>query len=110
MARAEQSIFVWLRNNSTREVGTFLAISYECIFSGTQQQTSIMSPRIDKGLSSADGQLFSSRDLLNRRLTASPAPEIFQDNPKLSGSKRSEEHTSELQSRLHLVCRLLLEK
>src|SRR2546422_1794106 len=27
-----------------------------------------------------------------------------------SGSERSEEHTSELQSRLHLVCRLLLEK
>src|SRR2546429_4490991 len=26
------------------------------------------------------------------------------------GGKRSEEHTSELQSRLHLVCRLLLEK
>src|SRR2546429_4456227 len=26
------------------------------------------------------------------------------------GMKRSEEHTSELQSRLHLVCRLLLEK
>src|SRR2546422_10362327 len=40
--------------------------------------------------------------------------------PKLAGRKRrhaivqlckrSEEHTSELQSRLHLVCRLLLEK
>src|SRR3989449_8277925 len=27
-----------------------------------------------------------------------------------SGINRSEEHTSELQSRLHLVCRLLLEK
>src|SRR2546429_1245459 len=26
------------------------------------------------------------------------------------GKSRSEEHTSELQSRLHLVCRLLLEK
>src|SRR2546429_4656209 len=26
------------------------------------------------------------------------------------GSARSEEHTSELQSRLHLVCRLLLDK
>src|SRR2546422_6809847 len=26
------------------------------------------------------------------------------------GATRSEEHTSELQSRLHLVCRLLLEK
>src|SRR2546422_6331715 len=31
--------------------------------------------------------------------------------PGSSGSiRRSEEHTSELQSRLHLVCRLLLEK
>src|SRR2546429_4424050 len=29
---------------------------------------------------------------------------------KAAGSGRSEEHTSELQSRLHLVCRLLLEK
>src|SRR2546429_7319379 len=28
----------------------------------------------------------------------------------LEGNSRSEEHTSELQSRLHLVCRLLLEK
>src|SRR2546422_3497711 len=28
----------------------------------------------------------------------------------LLGDARSEEHTSELQSRLHLVCRLLLEK
>src|SRR2546422_2825904 len=27
-----------------------------------------------------------------------------------AGERRSEEHTSELQSRLHLVCRLLLEK
>src|SRR2546422_7784835 len=27
-----------------------------------------------------------------------------------SAGRRSEEHTSELQSRLHLVCRLLLEK
>src|SRR2546422_11186729 len=29
---------------------------------------------------------------------------------KTSPRRRSEEHTSELQSRLHLVCRLLLEK
>src|SRR2546429_2540492 len=28
----------------------------------------------------------------------------------IDASSRSEEHTSELQSRLHLVCRLLLEK
>src|SRR5256884_5610757 len=36
------------------------------------------------------------------RLAVSPACGI--------PSRRSEEHTSELQSRLHLVCRLLLEK
>src|SRR2546422_2295160 len=30
--------------------------------------------------------------------------------PIRCGTDRSEEHTSELQSRLHLVCRLLLEK
>src|SRR2546422_5583379 len=33
-----------------------------------------------------------------------PAPQV------LDQVRRSEEHTSELQSRLHLVCRLLLEK
>src|SRR5690625_3738400 len=32
------------------------------------------------------------------------------DNSKSEGALRSEEHTSELQSRGHLVCRLLLEK
>src|SRR2546429_2294851 len=32
------------------------------------------------------------------------------DERKSSSQGRSEEHTSELQSRLHLVCRLLLEK
>src|SRR2546429_5232496 len=31
-------------------------------------------------------------------------------NPGVENPERSEEHTSELQSRLHLVCRLLLEK
>src|SRR2546422_4648616 len=30
--------------------------------------------------------------------------------PCVTVARRSEEHTSELQSRLHLVCRLLLEK
>src|SRR2546429_5950969 len=34
----------------------------------------------------------------------------FVDRPVQALGERSEEHTSELQSRLHLVCRLLLEK
>src|SRR5207249_12007098 len=36
--------------------------------------------------------------------------EVFAGNPQLRGYIRSEEHTSELQSRFDLVCRLLLEK
>src|SRR5205809_5857404 len=38
----------------------------------------------------------------NLRRTIFPPPNVL--------GQRSEEHTSELQSRLHLVCRLLLEK
>src|SRR5256884_5098501 len=43
------------------------------------------------------------------RLT-SKAPKPVTVLPFGTRSPRSEEHTSELQSRLHLVCRLLLEK
>src|SRR2546429_7266129 len=41
--------------------------------------------------------------------TATINPAKFLGREKMQGT-RSEEHTSELQSRLHLVCRLLLEK
>src|SRR2546422_6778139 len=43
---------------------------------------------------------------------ARPVPGTAERLPRLAGERqqRSEEHTSELQSRLHLVCRLLLEK
>src|SRR2546422_8215249 len=40
-----------------------------------------------------------------------PPPDFFQQTlARFLRPPRSEEHTSELQSRLHLVCRLLLEK
>src|SRR2546429_5904141 len=38
------------------------------------------------------------------------APDCGRRLPRSSGLRRSEEHTSELQSPLQLVCRLLLEK
>src|SRR5690242_21611314 len=44
-------------------------------------------------------------DQLERRLLTSPAAARCQ-----AGQQRSEEHTSELQSHVNLVCRLLLEK
>src|SRR3989449_1868812 len=46
-------------------------------------------------------------------LTSAMAGEMLEFTSSETGEKvtgRSEEHTSELQSRLHLVCRLLLEK
>src|SRR2546422_6800765 len=36
--------------------------------------------------------------------------DVLQRDVRVVPGERSEEHTSELQSRLHLVCRLLLEK
>src|SRR2546422_7021410 len=44
---------------------------------------------------------------INERMVVTPANGRSIQVPL---AKRSEEHTSELQSRLHLVCRLLLEK
>src|SRR2546422_8532198 len=65
--------------------------------------------------------LFRSPELSRRRPREQPRPDgagtavrfpgtICGWNAKTSRLVRSEEHTSELQSRLHLVCRLLLEK
>src|SRR6266550_8699584 len=45
-----------------------------------------------------------------RGVPAGLPAQILERRPDLIASERSEEHTSELQSRLHLVCRLLLEK
>src|SRR5207253_5657697 len=57
----------------------------------------------------------SFRDKLISNVLSLPAPTsatrlAFQERSTTGVTKRSEEHTSELQSRGHLVCRLLLEK
>src|SRR2546429_4847739 len=51
----------------------------------------------------------SPRPWARRRRAASSAPSV-RARAFTCSRCRSEEHTSELQSRLHLVCRLLLEK
>src|SRR3989442_4655027 len=54
---------------------------------------------------------FNQPRLVNRYSQSCPSTSCPVTPPnKVSKSKRSEEHTSELQSRPHLVCRLLLEK
>src|SRR2546429_7074806 len=53
--------------------------------------------------------LFRSQDPANSFNPRWSVLEILTE-PLVQNLERSEEHTSELQSRLHLVCRLLLEK
>src|SRR2546422_8028434 len=48
-----------------------------------------------------------SATMSGRRCSPPPSSST---SPRPARHRRSEEHTSELQSRLHLVCRLLLEK
>src|SRR2546422_2504388 len=62
------------------------------------------------GLPIAFAQSFAHRS--PQRLSVTWAPSITESNAANAVARgvRSEEHTSELQSRLHLVCRLLLEK
>src|SRR5205809_4266451 len=56
--------------------------------------------------------LFRSRYLSTREevVASDVDPEYVELLRRTFADTRSEEHTSELQSRLHLVCRLLLEK
>src|SRR2546422_3771654 len=61
--------------------------------------------RIGKGISRARAAATpTAAEARNSRRDSSS------DTERTPGEMRSEEHTSELQSRLHLVCRLLLEK
>src|SRR2546422_5821664 len=60
----------------------------------------------------AGGGLRASAQRQSEHALREIAPCLWSTSPpaKSPAKSRSEEHTSELQSRLHLVCRLLLEK
>src|SRR5687768_17894198 len=66
-----------------------------------------------------EGFIFAYQDVRGKGRSEGQFVHVRPHNPQKKSSKeidessdtyRSEEHTSELQSRLHLVCRLLLEK
>src|SRR2546422_8445461 len=68
-----------------------------------QAATIIRNPRVEVSIKQKKLQLRKQRVFLLGGGTGQPGTGAFL-------TTRSEEHTSELQSRLHLVCRLLLEK
>src|SRR2546429_5389920 len=77
-------------------------------------ETVVVLPSADGHTGTVVVQRGGERHVLNQpfaasRLTGGKA-EITQLSDAEVRQSRSEEHTSELQSRLHLVCRLLLEK
>src|SRR5690554_7467382 len=59
-------------------------------------------------LQEAAGQIM--KDLIHIRYRYPRCVRTRKSLPRIAPPRRSEEHTSELQSRPHLVCRLLLEK
>src|SRR2546429_2743999 len=63
---------------------------------------------VDRGIVAGTRNGNVSQSLVNAFLSCLSHVHVHQN--ALSLATRSEEHTSELQSRLHLVCRLLLEK
>src|SRR5687768_17889857 len=98
-----------------------LSISSTCttLFTYPRAPTSTLFPYTtlfrslsDLGESPAPKRSLNARNAhRNRESTSNPSPISQNLGPLVFWSTvRSEEHTSELQSRLHLVCRLLLEK
>src|SRR2546430_3812713 len=76
------------------------------LFPYTTLFRSVLEPPLDDGRAAVDGK---PRGLQIGHEDVQ-LHEIFARESIVSGSSRSEEHTSELQSQSNLVCRLLLEK
>src|SRR3712207_7435608 len=80
--------------------------------SATRTRSSASGPRASaNGVSSKPSRRRHSAGSATRPTrTAGPPPSAPPPSVRDLGGRRSEEHTSELQSRQYLVCRLLLEK
>src|SRR5690554_7447763 len=79
-------------------------------FKGKEQHITIPASSVDEDLFE-DGQMFDGSSFTGwKGIDASDMIMMPDDSTPFIDPFRSEEHTSELQSRPHLVCRLLLEK
>src|SRR5690625_6672265 len=77
----------------------------------TPRQKEVIYLRFYHGLTNPEiSGVMDINDQCVRNLLSGAIKRLRQRAVKMMASERSEEHTSELQSRGHLVCRLLLEK
>src|SRR5690625_6964559 len=81
--------------------------AYAAIFGGGER-VSVMGVRPEPGVDSFELER-RINELLQRRHQVSPEDRRAIRTHNMARQARSEEHTSELQSRRHLVCRLLLD-
>src|SRR3989449_7569049 len=107
--RSSKSGSICLRYCTTSVCSTFESISSESTLS---ENTSRMMPRVSdvSRCSSAGARTEPDLRLIFFHRPYRCSISRLQLCSVRSSATRSEEHTSELQSRLHLVCRLLLEK
>src|SRR5437762_10377525 len=86
-----------------RRPTTSTLFPYTTLFRSRLRGTRKLFPRLRKEAAIGSGRMALDRGRTQRRFWRSP-------RPQRNHQERSEEHTSELQSPMYLVCRLLLEK
>src|SRR2546422_11217144 len=98
------SIFFFFNDTATTEIYTF---PYTTLFRSLGRQYRLRIRRGQEGVNLTRGFLLVT---IKGKKQAKRVVEEWYRARAEAVLRRSEEHTSELQSRLHLVCRLLLEK
>src|SRR3989449_1063732 len=107
LSRLEQTPKLVIAALNGHTVGGGLEIALACdIRIAKQEGGKIGLPEVNLGVLPGTG----GTQRLPRVIGRARALELMATGRTFSFEERSEEHTSELQSRLHLVCRLLLEK
>src|SRR3712207_7148005 len=84
---------------------------YTTLFRSRNVDALALGPSSDgRGVDRVGGRVTNSSPALARRAGLTTRRNVLRQGVAELGGVRSEEHTSELQSRQYLVCRLLLEK
>src|SRR3989449_2801588 len=89
---------------------TTLALSSACLKAATLLMSGLRVPERTAAPRAARARSTSVPTAIRPAAISSLRPSLERIATSAATPRRSEEHTSELQSRLHLVCRLLLEK